>query len=69
MPTIVVCTTAFATAGKARAASLGMPRVPIVLIEHPIAGEPLPVVYSRADAVFEQIVQLLTSPQAVAVEA
>jgi hypothetical protein len=50
---------AFGLAGKARATSLGMARLPLALIKHPIAGETLPVIHSRADDVFQELLAKL----------
>lgn len=62
MPSVVICTTAFAIEAKARGRSLGMPRVPLVLVEHPVAALSPEESRARADSIYDQIVAALTDP-------
>ncbi len=59
MPTVVLCTTAFAAEARERARSLGMAAVPLVLIEHPIAGVAEEAIREKAGAVFPEVLGAL----------
>jgi hypothetical protein len=65
VPTVVICTTAFAVEARARAKSLGMPAVPLVLVEHPIAGLPEETIRAKAEAVFPRLLEALQAREPV----
>jgi hypothetical protein len=49
VPTAVICTDVFAAMGKLEAAQLGMSDLPLLVITHPLGGQPLPEVERRVE--------------------
>jgi hypothetical protein len=41
VPTVTICTTAFERLGRGEARTLGMPDLPLAIVDHPFAGESL----------------------------
>ena len=60
IPSVSVITSAFTRAAHARAASLGMPGVRIVVLPSPLASRSVPEVQQMAHEYAEEIVGLLT---------
>jgi hypothetical protein len=73
VPTVTICSNAFAGAAQAQAAGRGMARLPIVEIPHPMHTAPESLVLDRAAAVAGNIARALTdgvdAPGAATVEA
>ena len=65
MPVALICTTSFAPLARAMAAGLGLERVPLVLITHPLAGTLEREVTDRAGEAFDQVIQALTRAEGV----
>jgi hypothetical protein len=63
IPTVTICTDEFSPLGHHEAESLGMPALPIALISHPLGGQKTEAVRQKAEAVLEQVVSILTTPQ------
>ncbi len=61
IPSVSVITSAFTRAAQARAASLGMPGVRIVILPSPLAPKSVPQVQQMAHDYAEEIVGLLTT--------
>jgi hypothetical protein len=61
VPTVTICTTAFEGLAREESKNLGMPDLPLVIIKHPIGGEPLSVIHQRADDALAQVVRGLTA--------
>ncbi len=60
MPVALICTKPFAALARATASGLGLERVPLVLITHPLAGTLEREVADRATEAFEQVLRVLT---------
>ncbi len=60
---MLVATTAFRALAADVAATLGLPDVRIVAIEHPLGGTGEAAVLDRADAAIEPALRLLTGPR------
>jgi hypothetical protein len=58
-PAVVVTTTAFETLAHHEAHTLGMEALPLVVIEHPLGGEPAESVADRAARAVTQLVARL----------
>ncbi len=71
LPTVTVCSAAFAHAARKQAAGRGMGDLPIVEIPHPMHSAPPAAVAARADAVAQALIAALTqrAPSAEAVRA
>lgn len=67
VPTVTVCSSAFASAGQRQAAGRGMAALPIIEIPHPMHTAPLEAVLARAELAVEHVVHALTQRSAVAV--
>lgn len=61
IPSVSVITSAFTRAAQARANSLGMPGVRIVILPSPLAPKSVPQVRQMAHDYAEEIVGLLTT--------
>ena len=61
IPSVSVITSAFTRAAQARANSLGMPGVRIVILPSPLAPKSVPQVKQMAHDYAEEIVGLLTT--------
>lgn len=62
MPTVTICSTEFAALGRAEAEALGMPDLPLAVIQHPLGGLAAEAVRQRAAAVLNAVEQLCTVP-------
>jgi hypothetical protein len=68
VPTVTVCSTAFAGAARNQAVGRGLAELPLVEIPHPMHTAPRATVEQRADAAADSIARaLLTLPDAVVV--
>ena len=61
MLTATICSTEFVTLGRVEASALGLPRLPIAVIQHPLGGLKAEEVQSRARSVVDVVQQLLTT--------
>jgi hypothetical protein len=57
---VTICTEAFLGLALDEARSLGMPDLPLAIIEHPIGGEAMSVIHQRADDALPQVISALT---------
>jgi hypothetical protein len=55
----VICSTPFEKLGRAQARVLGVPELPLVMIQHPLGGLGMDDVRSRADQATSGVVDLL----------
>ena len=60
VPTVTVCSTAFAGAARRQAAGRGMDDLPVVEIPHPMHSATQQAVTERAEAVIENLAAALT---------
>jgi hypothetical protein len=60
IPTVTICTDAFEGLAREEAKNLGMPDLPLVIIKHPIGGEPPDVIRQRAAEAAPQVLRALT---------
>lgn len=60
MPTVTVCTDAFAGLAREESKNLGMPDLPIVIVKHPLGGEPADLIKQRSRDVLDQVIAGLT---------
>ena len=60
MPVALLCTKPFAALARATASGLGLDRIPIVLITHPLAGTLEREVTDRATEAFDEVIRVLT---------
>lgn len=60
MPTVTICSSAFAGAARRQAAGRGMETLPIVEIQHPMHSAPHHVVVERASSAAQKVVDALT---------
>ena len=57
--TAVICSTPFEKLGRAQAKVLGVPDLPLVMIEHPLGGIPMDAVRARAAQASPVVLSLL----------
>jgi hypothetical protein len=57
---VTVCTEVFTGLAREESRTLGMPELPLVIIKHPLGGEPKDAIIERARAAVDQVVQGLT---------
>ena len=60
IPTVTICTDAFAGLAREESKNLGMPDLPIVIIKHPLGGLKGEQVAERSREALEQVVVGLT---------
>ena len=60
IPTVTVCSHLFQRLGNVERRSLGMPDLPMAIAHHPIGGVPSETAVTKADALFETVVEALT---------
>jgi hypothetical protein len=60
IPTVTICTDAFEGLAREEAKNLGMPDLPLVIIKHPIGGEPPDVIRQRAEEAAPPVLRALT---------
>ncbi|HEX2501616.1 MAG TPA: hypothetical protein VHO73_09160 [Methylomirabilota bacterium] len=58
-PTVVVTTTAFETLAHHEAHTLGMETLPLLVVDHPIGGEPAERIEARAACAASQLLTRL----------
>ena len=63
MPTVTICSSEFVALGRAEAEALGMPALPLAIIQHPLGGLAAEEVRQRAASVLNVVEQLCTAPQ------
>lgn len=61
IPTATICTNEFARMGQFIAKSLGLSALPLVIINHPLAGISRDAVERKAEAIIEQNIYVLTT--------
>jgi hypothetical protein len=57
--TAVICSTPFEKLGRAQAKVLGVPDLPLVMIQHPLGGLAIEDVRARADQATPVVIDLL----------
>jgi hypothetical protein len=57
--TAVICSTPFEKLGRAQARVLGVPDLPLVMIQHPLGGLEIDDVKARAEQAMQKVVELL----------
>ena len=57
--TAVICSTPFEKLGRAQARVLGVPDLPLVMIQHPLGGLAIEDVKARADQAAPTVIDLL----------
>jgi hypothetical protein len=57
--TAVICSTPFEKLGRAQARVLGVPDLPLVMIQHPLGGREIDDVQARAGQAMQKVIQLL----------
>ena len=60
VPTVTLCTDAFAGLAREESKNLGMPDLPIVIIKHPLGGATAEQVKLRSREALQQVVDALT---------
>ena len=60
IPTVTICTDAFVGLAREESRNLGMPDLPIAIVEHPIGGLKPDQVTQRAQAALEPVISALT---------
>lgn len=60
IPTVTLCTDAFAGLAREEARALGMPDLALALVGHPLGGVPREAVADKAREALEQVVAGLT---------
>lgn len=61
MATAVLCSERFVPLAKAEAAALGLPGLPIIVVDHPIGGQEPDVVARRAQQALPQLIAAVTT--------
>jgi len=62
VPTATIVTEAFLEAARRQARNLGIPGLPLAIVEHPFAGQARETVEARAEQAAPQVVTILTEP-------
>ena len=57
---MTICTDAFVGLAREESKNLGMPDLPLVIIEHPLGGEPPLAIQRRAEDAVGQVIRALT---------
>lgn len=57
--TAVICSDPFLKLGQAQARTFGVPDLPLLVIQHPLGGQPIEGVKARAEQAVSQFVKLL----------
>ncbi len=63
MPTVTICSSEFVALGRAEAEALGMPALPLAVIQHPLGGLAAEEVQQRAASVLNTVEQLCTTSE------
>ena len=59
VPSAVICSQPFLQLGRTQSRVLGVPDLPLIIIEHPLGGISLDDVKARADSALAQLLGLL----------
>ena len=59
VPSAVICSEPFLKLGRTQARVLGVPDLPLIIIEHPLGGISIDDVKARADSAFGQLLGFL----------
>lgn len=62
MPTVTICSSEFVALGRAEAEALGIPDLPLAVIQHPLGGLAAEQVNQRAASVQAAVEKLCTTP-------
>jgi hypothetical protein len=62
IPTVTICTEAFVGLAREEAKNLGMPGLPLAIIQHPIGGESETVMHQRAEDAVAKVARGLLGP-------
>ena len=62
--TAVICSTPFEKLGRAQARVLGVPDLPLVMIQHPLGGLEIDDVKARAEQAMQKVIALLQEQMA-----
>ncbi len=62
MPTVTICSSEFVALGRAEAEALGIPDLPLAVIQHPLGGLAVEEVSQRATSVQNAVEELCTTP-------
>jgi hypothetical protein len=62
VPTVSICSAAFASLGAAVAEANGAKNLQIVKVDHPVAGQPVEVIVERARKIKDEVIRRLTQP-------
>jgi hypothetical protein len=66
VPAAVVCTDVFSAMGKVEAEQLGMPTLPLLVIKHPLGGQPVAEVERRVEEALVRLAAAIpTAPNPV----
>ena len=60
---MTICSTEFEALGRAESNALGLPALPLAIIQHPLGGLKPDVVEKRAQSVVDVIQQMLVTPR------
>ena len=64
VPSAVICSQPFLQLGRTQARVLGIPDLPLIIIQHPLGGIAMDDVRARADAALPQLLEMMReSPQ------
>ena len=61
MPTVTICSSEFVALGRAEAEALGIPDLPLAVIQHPLGGLAVEEVSQRATSVQNAVEELCTT--------
>ena len=61
MPTVTICSSEFVALGRAEAEALGIPDLPLAVIQHPLGGLAAEQVSQRAASVQKAVEELCTT--------
>ena len=61
MPTVTICSSEFVALGRAEAEALGIPDLPLAVIQHPLGGLAAEQVSQRAASVQDAVEKLCTT--------
>ena len=59
VPSAVICSTPFLQLGRTQSRVLGVPDLPLIVIEHPLGGISMDDVKARADAALPRLLEML----------
>ena len=59
VPSAVICSQPFLQLGRTQARVLGIPDLPLIIIQHPLGGIAMDDVRARADAALPQLLDMM----------